>query len=371
MWPFTRRLKQRQMSLEELVAESGTPTWAGIQVGADQAMRLSAVWACVRLLADSVSTLPLDVLWRGEREPLEPPPILVTPAAGWPLHDWLEAVMRSLLLRGNAYGLVVARGADLRPTQVELVHPDAMAVTVNREGMVEYRLHGKLQPAEDVWHVRAYRMPGLVVGLSPVEYARQQVGLGLAVEQYGATWFAGGGVPPGTFKNTEQTVDQEQADEIKGRLMNAIRKREPLVHGSDWAFTRIAVAPEESQFIETAKLNVAAIARIYGCPPEMIAAESGNSLTYSNVEQRSLDFLTYGVRPWLVKLETAIGSLLPRGQYVRFNSGALLKATLRDRYEAHEVGIRAGFLTVNEAREKEDLPPLAEPATTEPQEAAA
>jgi HK97 family phage portal protein len=316
----------------------------------------------VRLLADSVSTLPVDVFRRGEREPLEPPPILVTPAAGWSLHEWLEAVMRSLLLRGNAYGLVVARGADLRPTQVELVSPDAMTAKVNREGMIEYRLHGKPWPAEDTWHVKAYRMPGLVVGLSPVEHARQQVGLGLAVERYGATWFGDGGIPTGTFKNTELTLEQEQADEIKARLVNAIRTRQPMVHGKDWQFTPIAVKPDESQFIETAKLNVAAIARIYGVPPEMIAAESGNSLTYSNVEQRSLDFLIYGVSPWLVRLERALGALLPRRQYVKFNANALLRTTTKDRYEAHKTAIEAGLLTVNEARALEDLPPLEEAA---------
>jgi HK97 family phage portal protein len=359
MWPFTRRPERRQqMTLAELLAESSTPTHAGVPVGTDQAMRLSAVWACIRLLADSVSTLPVDVFRRGEREPLEPPPILVAPAAGWGLHEWLEAVMRSLLLRGNAYGLVVARGADLRPSQVELVHPDAMAVKVNGEGMIEYRLHGKPWPAEDTWHVKAFRQAGLPEGLSPIEHARQQVGLGLAVEKYGATWFGDGAVPPGTFKNTEATIEQADADEIKGRLLNAIRKREPMVHGKDWQFTPIAVKPEESQFIETARLNVAAIARVFGVPPELIAGEASNSQTYASVEMRGIDFLTFGVRPWLVRLEAAIGSLLPRGQFVRFNPGGLLKATTKESYEALEIGIRSGLLTPNEARAKQDLPPL-------------
>jgi HK97 family phage portal protein len=261
-------------------------------------------------------------------------------------------------LRGNLYGSVVARsGATLLPTQVELAHPDRMGVTAP-QGVIEYRLDGALQDPANVWHVKGFTLPGSVVGLSPVEYARQQVGLGLAVERYGATWFADGGVPPGTFKNTELTVEQEQADEIKGRLVNAIRTRQPIVHGKDWQFTPIAVAPEESQFIEAAKLNVAAIARIYGVPPEMLAAESGNSLTYANVEQRALDFCTFGLRPWLVRLETAIGALLPRGQFIRFNPGGLLKATTKESYEALEIGIRSGLLTPNEARAKQDLPPL-------------
>jgi HK97 family phage portal protein len=95
-------------------------------------------------------------------------------------------------------------------------------------------------------------------------------------------------------------------------------------------------------------------------PPEMIAAESGNSLTYANVEQRGLDFLTYAVRPWLVRLETAISALLPSTQTVRFNPDALVRVALKDRYEAHKIGIDAGFLTRNEARELENRPPLAE-----------
>jgi HK97 family phage portal protein len=132
-----------------------------------------------------------------------------------------------------------------------------------------------------------------------------------------------------------------------------------MVHGKDWTFTRIAVAPEESQFVESQKMNVAAIARIYGCPPEMIASEAGNSLTYASVEMRGIDFLTFGVRPWLVRVETAIGALLPRGQFIRFNPGGLLKATTKESYEALEIGIRSGLLTPNEARAKQDLPPLA------------
>jgi HK97 family phage portal protein len=358
MWPFARK-RTTDRALFNIGDVPVASTWAGVPVGADQALRLSAVWACVRLLADSVSTLPVHTYREREREPLATPPLLAQPAARTPLPDWLHQAMVSLLLRGNAYGMVVARsGATMLPTQVELTHPDRMGVTAPK-GVIEYRLDGQLQDPADVWHVKGFTLPGSLVGLSPVEYARQSIGLGLAVEKYGAGWFAGGGVPPGTFKNTEATIDQEEAEEIKGRLLAAIRKREPMVHGKDWTFTRIAVAPEESQFVESQKMNVAAIARIYGCPPEMIAGEAGNSLTYASVEMRGIDFLTFGVRPWLVRLETAIGALLPRGQYIRFNPGGLLKATTKESYEALEIGIRSGLLTPNEARAKQDLPPLA------------
>jgi phage portal protein BeeE len=90
----------------------------------------------------------------------------------------------------------------------------------------------------------------------------------------------------------------------------------------------------------------------------MVGGESGNSLTYANVEQRALDFLKFSVQPWLVRLETAIGALLPRGHYVRFNPNALLRSTTAERYQAHKTALEAGFLTVDEVRDLEDLPPL-------------
>jgi phage portal protein BeeE len=121
-----RRVEQReQLSLEQLLADEGRPTAAGEAVTVDTALRLSTVWGCVRLLADSVSTLPLHV-YRGEdRDPIPTPSLLARPSADFPeLADWLWAVMASLLLRGNAWGVVTARaGAGLLPAQVDLVDP--------------------------------------------------------------------------------------------------------------------------------------------------------------------------------------------------------------------------------------------------------
>jgi hypothetical protein len=170
------RTKNRdQLTLEQLLASETTPTAAGVPVTTDHALRLTAVWACVRLLADAVSTLPLDVYRRGERDPLpELPPLLRQPAAGMSLNEWLYAVMVSLLLRGNAYGIVTGRsGSTLLPAQVDLAHPDRLGVTVTPDGRVQYRLNGEELLPDDVWHVRAYTFPGAVLGLSPVEYAQQ------------------------------------------------------------------------------------------------------------------------------------------------------------------------------------------------------
>jgi HK97 family phage portal protein len=285
------------LTLEQLLADEATPTYAGVPVTTDQALRLSAVWACVRLLADAVSTLPLDVYRRGERDPLpELPPLLRTPAAGMSLNEWLYAVMVSLLLRGNAYGVVTGRsGSTLLPAQIDLAHPDRLTVTVRPDGRVEYRLNGKELDPANVWHVRAYTFPGAVLGLSPVEYARQTIGLGLAAEKFGAQWFGDGSIPSGVIY-ADRDPKTEGAKHLKAEWMAARKNnREPAVL-SGARFEPISVKPEESQFLGTLDANVNSIARLFGVPPEMIAGTTAGPLAYTSPEMRSLDLLTYTVR---------------------------------------------------------------------------
>jgi HK97 family phage portal protein len=359
------------LTLEQLLTEETTPTYAGVPVTPDHALRLSAVWACVRLLADAVSTLPLDVYRRGERDPLpELPPLLRTPAAGMSLNEWLYALMVSLLLRGNAYGIVTDRsGATLLPSQVDLAHPDRMAVTVLPDGRVQHRLNGKEIPAADVWHVRAYTFPGTVLGLSPVEYARQTIGLGLAAERFGATFFGDGATPTGILY-ADRDPGPAAVKDLKAEWMAAHRNtpgpggypqggRSPAVLAGV-KFEPISIQPEESQFLGTLDSNVNSIARLYGVPPEMIGGTTAGPLAYTSPEMRSLDLLTYTVRGWLVRLENAISALLPSTQVARFNAGGLVRVDLKSRYEAHAIAIQAGFLTINEVRELEDRGPLPE-----------
>jgi HK97 family phage portal protein len=118
------------------------------------------------------------------------------------------------------------------------------------------------------------------------------------------------------------------------------------------------VSPEESQFLATQKLGVAEIARIYGVPPEMIAAEAGNAMTYANVEQRGIDFLTYSIQPWLTRIESAISALLPGGKHVRFDPSVLLRTDLETQMKATAIGIASKQLMPDEARAMRDQPPL-------------
>lgn len=359
-WPW-RREKRQQMTLEQLLRENtgaGNFADADLSPTPDTALRLSSVWACVRLLADTISTLPINT-YRNDEE-ISSPPLLASPAAGWSFSEWTYSLMVSLLLRGNAYGFVTARsGPRLTPAQVELVNPDLMTVTVSPDGSVVYRYRGRVVDVGDLWHVKAFRYPGSPVGLSPIAYAAETIGLGLSTQRYGKAFFTDGATPSGVLSADESILSEDNIELLRAKLKMKVGRREPLIiSGGTMTWTPLSVKPEESQFLETQQYNVSAIARVFGVPGEMVGAKSTDSLTYATIEGRGLDFLRYSVNPWLVRLEEAISRLLPRGQSVKFNPNALLRATSKERYEAHQIGLAAGFLTVNEVRALEDLPPL-------------
>lgn len=331
-------------------------------LGTTKAMSLVPMWSCVRLLADNVSSLPLQAYRRmddGSRVPMNNLPSLISkPSAVGNMQRWLHQAVMSLTLRGNAYGLITARDGFGYPTSVEWLNPDELYVDSTRPTLPIYRWRGEAIPISDVIHISWMSLPGSVVGLSPVTAFAHTLGLGLAATSYGQSWFDNGGTPPGTFQNTQQTVNDVEADTIRDRLSRAMRSRKPLVFGSDWKFEALQVNPEESQFIQTMKLNATQIANIFGVPPEMAGGESGHSMTYHNVEQQQISFVQHTLRPWLVLLENALSDLLPDRQYVKFNTDALVRADIKTRYEAHHIALLDGWKSKDEIRSLEDLQPL-------------
>jgi HK97 family phage portal protein len=364
---FSRKVETRSQFIDvaELTGDSGN--FADTTVTPDSALRLSSVWAAIRLLADSISSMPIDVFRNGEEIPA--PPLLVSPGAGQNLGEFLYGTMVSLLLRGNAYGFITARsGPRLTPSQVELVNPDLMSVNVDQFGAVTYRYRGQEVDPSDLWHVRAFVYPGNPIGLSPITYAAETLGLSLAVQRFGRAFFADGATPSGLL-SVEQNMDDAMVELVRVKLDRATHgRRQPLIVSGGGAgevkWQSLSINPEESQFVQSRKLGVSEIARTFGVPPEMIGGEAGNSLTYANTTQRSLEFVRYSLSPWMVRLEKAIGTLLPRGQSVKFNPNSLLRGTTLERYQAHQIALASGWLTIDEVRALEDLPPM--PAASSP-----
>jgi len=330
-------------------------------VGAERAITLIPLYACVRLLADSIASLPMQAYRRlgDRREPMPNlPPLLANPAARDNRFHWIHKAVVSLALRGNAYGLIVQRDGFGFPTMIEWLHPDEVYVDETRPTLPIYYWQGQRVPTEDIVHIPWVVMPGRVVGLSPVQAFAATIGIGIAATEYGRSWFDEGGTPPATMRNTAKTITPAQSEEISDRLSARMRARKPLVFGSDWEFTAIQVNPEESQFIETLKLNATQIAAIYGVPPEMVGGETGGSLTYNTVEQNSINLATLTLRPWLVRLESTLSDLLPERQFVRFNVDAMIRASTLDRYRAHQIALESGWRNPDEIRALEDLPPI-------------
>lgn len=369
--PIVRRHRQRTEQrgwdsvAEILEMARGPRLYSGVQVDDEQAMRLSAVWQCVDLLSELVSTLPVDEYRRVEGGPprlLPSSPLLTDPAGdGTGFEFWCRQLMTSLLLRGNGYGLILGLGSDGWPTQIEMLHPDRVSLRRTKtfgppdEWLLDDNPIGKW-PVGPLWHLAGYPIPGSPIGVSPIRYARETIGVGLAAQKFGAQWFGDGAHPTAMLHHdTEPVASEAEAKALKQRIMAAMHdNREPLILGGGWKLDPIQVNPEESQFLETVQANAEDVARFFFRRPP----GSGLNITYENVEARSLDLLTYTVNGWLVRVERALSRLRPAPRFVKFNADALLRVDLKTRYEAHVLGVRGGVFTPNERRELEDYPPL-------------
>jgi HK97 family phage portal protein len=210
-WPWQRRHDRDLFQIGDIPLST---TYAAVPVNPSTAMQHSAVWACVNLIAGSISTLPLAAFRDGDRDPLPTlPPILRAPSAGWNLPEFTYATLQSLLLRGNAYGLIVDRaGAGLLPSQVELLAPERVQVEVNSR--VIWRIDGREVDPASIWHVKAFTAPGQVLGLSPITHAKQAIGLGIGAEKYAAKFFGENATPSGLL-STEQPLRPSDAADLK------------------------------------------------------------------------------------------------------------------------------------------------------------
>ncbi len=378
-WPWSKREqryvnpwreieRQQSYGLNELLAISGVPSYSGVSVTEDSAMRLSAVWACVDLLASTISSLPIDCYRYGDRNPVPLPRILEEPSAIFDREDWLYAGMASLLLTGNCWG---DRVSD---NQIELLDDALVSVRFNERGQIDCRVAGKPRDYFDLFHVRAYPKAGEIKGLSPIQYAaKQSTGLGLAIEKFAAQWFGEGCIPSAVIETPEGTTvgqgkklyqsitqgEAEGADDMAGGHRG---RHKPMVLGPGGKYKPITVSPNESQFLESSKANVSTIARIFQVPPSMVGGDEGSSNTYANVNERSLFYLRYGVNRWLVKWDRALSKLVPNTQYVKIKAAGLLRPTTKERYESHAIALgnakSPGWMTVDEVRALEDMPPL-------------
>ena len=364
-----RGREERAVSFQTIFASGGNvaqQTYAGTVITQDTSLKIGAVYACVRLLADTISTLPVDTFYRegGARKPFRPKPLWVeNPDIGTAREDFLQQAMVSLLLDGNVFIRIFLSRTDevislvvLDPTRVEVRRNPA-----TRE--IEYVIDagtGKTLRADEVLHITELRKPGALRGISRIEEVKQSLGLASALEEFSARFFGQGSVTQGIIE-WPGNLTREQAKDLASGFEEGHkglkRSHRPGVLFGGARFVKTGVDPNEAQMLESRQFAVEEIARIFRCPLHLLQVSTPGAMSYASVEQNAIQFAQYTLRPIISKFETALSSLLPGPAFVKFNLDAILRGDIQTRFAAYSTGQLAGFLSVNDIHRLEDMPP--------------
>jgi HK97 family phage portal protein len=335
-------------------------------VGVHRAMSNLTVMACVRLLADTIASLPWKAYRRdGNGVPVEvnpQPAILRQPFPGFDLFEYKWQMVASLALRGNFYGMVTSWDKLMRPTALLPLHPDSVFLERRPDILMWfdpiYRVMGQRVPEEDMVHIRRFTMPGEPWGLSPVRQAAVAIGMGLAAEEYGYRYFRESANPSGMLMTDQDLDDAAVTRQQQAWIATHGGRRLPAILTGGFKWQNLTISPDESQFLETRRFQRGDIAMMYGIPPHMIGDVEKSTSWGTGIEQQTIGAITYTFRGWTSPIESVFSSLLPSGQYVRFDYNNLLRGDIKTRYAAYDQAIHSGWLNVNEVRNREQLEPI-------------
>lgn len=335
------------------------PSLTGVRVTEETALRLSAVYAAVRLVSDTMATLPVDQFIRrdGQRVPFRPrDPWVSRPSLTMPRTTFWQQVMMSLLLDGNAF-VHIGRDTVGRVVDLQVLDPTHVNVLQGRTG---YQVvgYGTLAP-RDILHVTEMLLPGKDRGTSRIEQAKESLGLGLALQEYASTFF-GNGAFPGVVLEIPGEPTLEQRQEIQATWENqhrgTRRAHKPAVLMNGAKATPLTTNPADSQLLEQRRYAVEEVCRLFRVPPFMLGVTSAGAMSYNSVEQQMLFYSEHTVRPFAEMLEAAFGTLLVNEEsFIKFNLNALVRADLNTRTEAYSKSLLAGYMSVNEVRALEDM----------------
>ena len=355
-------------------------TTSGKPVNERTAMQTTAVYACVRILAEAIASLPLHVYEYqddGGKKLVHDHPLYYL------LHDepnpemtsfvFRETLMSHLLIWGNAYAQIIRDGAG-RVLGLYPLLPDKMEVQRDDRGNIYYvysrnsdenpmfKEYGNIKlKAEDVLHIPGLGFDGLI-GYSPIAMAKNAVGMTLACEEYGASFFANGANPGGVLEHPGVLKDPSKVRESWNSVYRGVSNAHKIaVLEEGMKYQQIGIPPEEAQFLETRKFQINEIARLYRIPPHMVGDLDKSS--FSNIEQQSLEFVKYTLDPWVIRWEQSLqrSLLLPseKGKYfIKLNVDGLLRGDYQSRMNGYAVGRQNGWFSANDIREMENMNPI-------------
>lgn len=349
---------------------------SGKRVNERSAMQTSAVYACVRVISESVASLPLHVYKynkNGGKEKAIAHPLYHLlhdePNPEMTAYSFFEVALTHLLLWGNSYSQIIRNGKGEVLGLYPLM-PDRMNVDRDDKGNIyyEYSVSSddaptnkagtvRLKP-EDVLHVPGLSFDGLV-GYSPIAMAKNAIGLGIAAEEYGSKFYANGAAPSGVLEHPGTLKDPSKVRESWTQTFGgSSNSNKVAVLEEGMKYTPISINPSEAQFLETRNFQISEIARIYRVPAHMIGQL--DKATFSNIEQQSLEFVVYTLRPWITRLEQAMVRRLlseeeKKDYFIKFNVDGLLRGDYQSRMNGYATARQNGWMSANDIRELENL----------------
>ena len=343
-------------------------TTAGRNVNEFTAMQMTAVYLCVRVLAETLAGLPLHLYKRGNSNSKEK---AKDHAIYFLLHDepntemtsfvFRETLMTHLLLWGNAYAQIIRNGRNDVIGLYPLM-PNKMTVMRSEDGEIFYKYNYKSEEVyllkEDVLHIPGLGFDGLI-GYSPITMAKNAIGMAMACEDYGASFFQNGAQPGGVLEHPGIIKDPERVRASWNAAFQGPKNANKVaVLEEGMKYQPIAIAPSEAQFLETRKFQLNEIARIFRIPPHMIGDLEKSS--FSNIEQQSLEFVKYTLDPWIVRWEQSLERALltkkeKESYFIKFNLDGLLRGDYESRMNGYAVGRQNGWMSANDIRELENL----------------
>lgn len=349
-------------------------SYAGPTVTPAVAMQSAAVYACVRVLSETVASLPL-ILYRrlpnGGKERATNHPLYTL------LHDLSnddmtslevrELMMGNLCLWGNAYAQIMEDQAG-RIAALYPLRADQMSIYLATDGELSYIYRAAngteiVLPEYRVWHVRGMSSNG-IIGQSPIQTARQAIGLAMATEQFGARFFSNGARPGMILQHPGHLTDEAYKRLIESweqRHAGAENSHKTALLEEGMTAKEVGIPPEDAQFLQTREFQLEEIARIYRIPLHMIGDLKHS--TFSNIEHMGIEFVTHTLRPWLVRIEQSITRCLltpaERKEYfAEFLVDGLLRGDIMSRYQAYATGRQNGWLSANDVRSMENMNPV-------------
>lgn len=341
----------------------GSRSRTGVSVGIDRGMRHAAVWACIRLRAETVGMLPVDVVeYDGDKRiVVDEPTWLQKPNPEMTRFQLFELTSVSLDTNGNAFWWI-QRDRLGRVTEVWPLPPAQVSVYRDPKTWEKrYTINGDEFGSDEILHIPGFTLPGRMRGLSPIEQHVHALGLSIAAEEFGETFFGNGAIMSGLI-SFEKDPGEENARRVQDSfvedhtgLSNAHRPG-ILFGGAKWE--TLTIPNEQAQFLETRKYQLGEIARIWRVPPHKIG--DLERATFSNIEHQGIEWVTDGVMPYTTRIEAAVkgAGLLEMGQKLRFKFAGLVRSDLKARYEAYAIGRQWGWLNADDIRALEDENPL-------------